>query len=239
MHRMDIARRWIARVYPDAVLVVVGGSAARGVATAYTDVDVVVCGDNFVQAVWKSIREEGIIFEVWEVPVHLVPQLFAVGVAHANPTLQRIICEGVRLQERPQAARIVAEARADWDNGPWALSDAERDEARYRLTQVCDDVRTSAHALTCALLIANGTEQAMALSLRMHRCWVATGKQLWYDFQKAFPVHASELDRVCMQAFAHPLDAQAMWLDAIGALIEVAGGWLRDGYVAVRADDDG
>ncbi|MBU6145970.1 MAG: nucleotidyltransferase domain-containing protein [Paenibacillaceae bacterium] len=238
MHRIDIARSWVARVYPDAVLAVVGGSAARGVATAYSDVDIVVCGDGFVQAMWKTIREEDIIFEVWEVPIHLVPQLFAVGVAHANPTLQRIICEGVCIQETPQATRIVAEAHTDWDNGPWALSDAERDEARFRLTHVCDDVRTSTDALSCALLMADGTEQAMALWLRMHRCWVATGKQLWYDFQKAFPVHAAQLERVCIQAFAHPMHAQASWIDAIGALIAVAGGWLRDGYVAVCAEDD-
>lgn len=215
---------------PTCALAVWGGSASRGQATPHSDLDVVVytpCAQT--QPMHRTYTYKQWTIEQFVLDDETYPALFAVGVQQANPTLQRMICEGVVVVSRgDEAKKICAEAEADLAYGPLPWTNAEIDHARYVLTTCWDDIQSIRSTMERWIVAGNMLQHVCVFRLRTCRQWIAEGKHLWQRFSHEFPHEAIELDKA-WNTLGEMGDVTALGA-YVQAVLHPHGGWLREGY---------
>jgi hypothetical protein len=226
---VDQARRLTAERFPDALAVVLGGSAAAGRATAASDLDLAVLVPDDGGTYRRTVRHEGRLAELFVHTRTGLDELFAVDVAGRRAVMQNLYANGVLLHDpHGHGAEAAARAAAELAAGPPGF-DADAVEARrYALTDLLLDLtdqqdRDEALAVGAAVLAA-----AAELLCDHHRAWVGTGKWLPRRLLAADPWLGAELlagqRRLCATGEPGPLAAAA------ARVLALVGGPLAEGY---------
>ncbi|MBW8805076.1 MAG: nucleotidyltransferase [Catenulispora sp. 13_1_20CM_3_70_7] len=219
------ARALVRERYPQALWAVLAGSVLTAHRTAGSDLDLVVVlplGDPLAP------RRESLVFHDWpaELFVHdeqTLDHWLGKEFAARKPTLHRMVGAGVALTgnpaERQEYCRKVLEA------GPGPLSSAQRDQARYRLTELLDDL---AHApdpgerqVIAATLWSDTAYHALAAA----NCWRGYGKWLLRELRA--------LDAELAGRWLRARDDEAAVAALAREVLDRLGGPLFDGYHAV------
>lgn len=201
--------------YPQAVWAVLAGSVLTAHRTPGSDLDLVVVlplGDPLAP------RRESLVFRDWpaELFVHdeqTLDHWLAKEHAARKPTLHRMVGAGMALvgnpAERQEACRKVLQA------GPDPLPVAQRDLARYGLTDQLDDL---VHAtdpgerqVIAATLWAEAGHQALAAA----NCWNGNGKWLLRELRALDPDLAEQWLRARNDEAATEVFARGI-LDRLG-----------------------
>ncbi|MFL6113138.1 MAG: nucleotidyltransferase domain-containing protein [Catenulispora sp.] len=219
------ARALIRERYPQALWAVLAGSVLTAHRTAGSDLDLVVVlppGDPLAP------RRESLVFRDWpaELFVHDEQTLeYWLGKEFAarKPTLYRMVGAGVALVGNP--AEWQEHCRRVLEAGPGPLPGTQRDLARYRLTELLDDL---AHAtdpgerqVIAATLWSDAAFQALAAA----SCWKGYGKWLLRELRAL----DAELAERWLRARADEAAVAALAREVLNRL----GGPLFDGYHAV------
>ncbi|GAA1905989.1 nucleotidyltransferase domain-containing protein [Lapillicoccus jejuensis] len=225
------ARGVVAERFPDARTAWLGGSVARGEATAASDLDVTVLLDGPPAPFRDTVRWHGWLVELF---VHTDASLDHYRRAdlqdRRQPTMSRLVGESVVLVDRDgSGARRRAECLAEIGAGPSPLSDDDLRLARYRVTAWVDDLRSAAPALrTAAATTAYG--ELLGLLLDVHRRWRGQGKGL---AREVLALDAAQGTRWLERADAGLAAALAGDPGPLAGLadevLDLAGGPLREG----------
>ncbi len=217
--------------FSDARAAILAGSVVTGHATAASDLDIVVIGDDgsapcricLVYQGWPAeafIHTEDTIHGFWALKDELV-----------RPALALMCARGEILRDRDgSGARIQSEAREHLDAGPPALSAADRDGLRYSLTDCLDDFLAGPRHEELPFIVSTLTECLCEVAMENRRAFRGSGKWIYRMAHEADPAFAAELSAALEAIGAGDHDLLA---DLARAELDAAGGPLFDGY---RAD---
>ncbi|MFF0491080.1 nucleotidyltransferase domain-containing protein [Nocardia sp. NPDC004068] len=225
---VEVARRLVREMFPRARAAWLGGSVALGIATATSDLDITVLLDGPPAPYRESLR-----FERW--PVELFVQTQASieyfrtrECAVRRPSTLRLIGQAhILLDTDGSGARLRDHCASLLAAGPEPLTDKELRAARYRITDLLDDLAGSRDENE-RLMIAAALWQATAdLLLTGHGHWTGGGKWLHRELSTVDPDFA--------QALATGMRSVAMgsiepMTDAVERSLKPFGGRLFHGY---------
>ncbi|MEZ4317171.1 MAG: nucleotidyltransferase domain-containing protein [Myxococcota bacterium] len=224
---LEAARAALAAHHPGAVGAFVAGSAIDGTATEHSDLDIVVIYEALPNAYQHSLRFQG-----W--PVDFVVQdpdtlgfFFERERQIGVPTLPTMVAEGTPLGDPPILAELQDGARAILAAGPAPLPDALRDQARYQITALRDDLRDPRPASERAAIAVALHEPLVTLYLRSRGRWAALGKRVPRALQAADPGFAERFSAGFAEAVAGD---PAAWIAVCDEVLAGVGGPLSDGY---------
>lgn len=228
---LDAARTLVAERFPAALGAWLGGSAGTARETATSDLDVTVL---LAEAPETVVRRESVEHAGWPVELFVhteasVRHYVAKDLARRRPTMTRLVAEGVVLVGGPAAERLVAHCRAVLDAGPPALGSAERDAARYALSDLLDDLAGGGPPGEVAAIAVETWRSTAELLLDLGGRWRGSGKWLARELEAHDPERTGRLLaglRAALAGDPAPLTAAA---DEVLAL---AGGRLWVGYGA-------
>jgi hypothetical protein len=225
------ARQVAAERYPGARAVFLAGSAARGDAAAGSDLDLLVVGPDGGPVLRETLAGPGEPYAHAELFVHTEASwrdFVERETALRRSPLLHMCAEGVLVVDDGLGGRMQAEARRRWEAGPAPLSAAEREDLRYALTDLIDDLGSVADpgellAVGARVLVAAGE-----LALLSRRHWIGTGKWLVRRWARASPQEcAVAVDG--LRALAATGDPRQLVV-AASAVLDAAGGRCADGY---------
>jgi hypothetical protein len=211
------------------VTALLGGSSAHGTATASSDLDIVVVLPGPPAPYRETLRHRGRPVEFF---VQTVDSLWASvhsEIAARRSPLLHLCGAGVLLVDHGGVGTALrTEARRLIDAGPAALTARERDDRRYRITGLVEDLLdagTEAEVafVGSALLVAVGE-----LVVLEHGGWLGVGKWLARRLREASPETADDL----VEAHGRlPSEAGVQALaDAVLRACAPSGGPLVEGY---------
>ena len=216
--------------YQGADCVFVAGSVGRGEASAYSDLDLIVIYPEVSHAYREAFVHKG-----WpvEASVHDLETLryflYKVERPEASASLAEMVKEGFEVPQATsrsnQAKVMAAEVLAE---GPSALSEHERDEWRYRLSALIDDIREprSRHELMAAAALAYG--ELARFHLRVNMKWVSQGKSLPRRLRQADGVLARRFEEA-FDALLAKGESQAV-ISLAADVLQPHGGFLFEGH---------
>ncbi len=205
-----------------------GGSTAGGRATATSDLDIAVLLADGDVSHRETLRHEGRLAEVFAHTRAGLAEIFAADRASRRGTMQFVYAESVLLHDpHGHAAALRAEACAQLAEGPEPLTAEERDDARYRLTDLLDDLADldDRHEQLAVAEQVLSTAAGLLAAIAVHG---GVGKWLPRRLTAADPVLGRALleARLTVAEHADPAPLRA----AAYEVLALVGGPLREGY---------
>lgn len=226
--RTALLPRW-----PDAAVAIIGGSIARGEATATSDIDLLLVFEHVEQA-WRDT------FKIGTQTVELFGHDLATfdyfcrvvdGPAGRMP-LAAMVNDGVSvLPDSALLQRVRGHARKLYDAGPPALSAEALARQRYAITNLLEDL-TDSTAPDETLAIAVHLYGALAdFALRAAGAWTGHGRHLARRLKATAPALAADLEKGMALLAAQPELAKATFDRAVRTTLAPHGGLLLEGFM--------
>jgi hypothetical protein len=216
--------------YPEALATFAAGSMVRGEATAYSDIDLVVIHRSLPSAYRESFKFEGTPVEALVHDQSTLEYFFLeVDRPTGVPALAQMVAEGIEIPGPSDTTRALKQMAASvLELGPPALTAAEKDDLRYVITDLLDDLRDPRSR---SELIATGCQLYPRLAdyyLRASGRWSAKGKSLPRLLQRIDPQLCAQHD-AAFRALFERADATAA-IALAEAWLQPEGGLLFEGY---------
>ncbi|MFE7114461.1 nucleotidyltransferase domain-containing protein [Streptomyces sp. NPDC057654] len=223
MEPVAAAGEYARHAFPDALAVIVGGSALTARRTPTSDLDMVV-----VTAPRDNPCRHSLHWAGWpvEVLIHDEQTLAAYcddNLARRWPGIPRLIAEGAIVSERDALGRrLQTEMRRRLAEGPSAATPAELEAHRYQLTDVLDDLAGAEDPAEIAFISCRVLTRSAQLALLAGRHWQGAGKWLLRELRDHDPDLAERLTQA--------LHAPAQLAAVAHEILDTAGGPLWAGY---------
>ncbi|MFJ5234173.1 nucleotidyltransferase domain-containing protein [Kitasatospora sp. NPDC088391] len=223
------ARRLVAERFPDASAVLLAGSAATERARPTSDLDLAVLLPDGRTPYRETLRHEDRPVEVFAHTLDSLAEVRAFDAASRRAVVQQLYATGLVLLDRDgHAARLVEEARAELLTGPQPLPAARREDLRYALTDLLDDLGDAPDRWEAQAIAAETLRTAAELLGDHHRAWIGTGKWFPRRLLAADPERAARL--LEGQHLLAGTGDPAPLLAAAREVLDLVGGPLSDGY---------
>ena len=224
---LTAARAIVNARYPKATAAVVGGSAASGDATAFSDLDLIVYGADLSTS-RETFKAGDWLVEAFVYNEIGLQQMFEHEISRRRPVVLRICAEGVSLKDESGAARqLSTRAQRILAAGPLPLSDYENERRRYQLSALADDLQDAEDGTERFLVAGLVATQAAELALLTAGKWFGAGKWLSRLLRSQLPDLASSFDDALEQARQGSI---ASLLAFAHRALENAGGFLQADY---------
>ncbi|TDD59187.1 nucleotidyltransferase domain-containing protein [Kribbella antibiotica] len=216
----------VAEFYPQARWALLSGSVLTSSRTTGSDLDIVVLlPDGDPQAPCRESRR----FRGWPVELFVYDEKsldhYLAELPSRRPVLTRMVATGVQLMgDAAHADRLQARCAQVLAAGPAALTDAERDALRYKLTDLLDDLTHTADPGERTVIATTAWTVAAEQALAFNRRWTGGGKWLLRELRALDP----ELAERWLSAHGDP----AAIADFSQHVLDQAGGPLFAGYRA-------
>jgi predicted nucleotidyltransferase len=201
--------------------------------TPTSDLDIVVILDGPPAPYRETIRSYGWIVELFIHSRESLLFFYDFDAQSGTCTLAQMCADGHVLRSfADEATEIQDEARNVIAKGPPALTDEEREQRRYRLTDLLDDFLGSSDSVELAFIASRLVEMAGELVLRSERRWTGEGKWLAHHLDAAPDDFANRLVHglrsVLLENNKQPM------IDSVSATLDLAGGPLTEGFIAFK-----
>lgn len=228
---LEAAKAFVVVHFINCQAALLGGSVARGDATATSDLDLVIITadpgapyrESFVYAGWPVeafVHSEASCFEY-----------FRRDAERRRPSLPTMCAEALVVHDQNGiAGRLRREARALLERGPAHPSAAEIDGQRYKITDLVDDLGGARDRHEAFVTAGELTTAVADLLLDMHGRWRGRGKWVLRALARELPTWEARLRRA-LDAFVAEGDPVELIAFADAAL-ELAGGRLFEGFSA-------
>ncbi len=141
MKALAVAKKFIKQEFPDCLTAFLGGSVIRGEASETSDLDIVVITDNTDKAFRESFYQFSWPIEVFVHTKKSYRKFFEQDKQRRQPSLPRMCAEGEILKDTNDLGdEIKEEAKTLLAVGPDAYSEQEKEDRRYYLTNLLDDL---------------------------------------------------------------------------------------------------
>ncbi|WP_328328314.1 nucleotidyltransferase domain-containing protein [Kribbella sp. NBC_00382] len=226
------ARRLVEERYPQARAAWLGGSIARGAATATSDLDITVLLPGPPAPLRESIR-----YADW--PVELFVHTEA-SLAHycdkdrqrRQPSMMRLVGETIVLLDTDgSGARLQATGKAQLLAGPPPLPRQDIDMLRYKISDLLEDL-IGANSNDVRTVVASVLwQEAATLLLTGANHWAGTGKGLLRELAAYDATHTTDYATALPAAVRAAADGNsAAMITAVDTILEPYGGRLFAGY---------
>ncbi|MGH8835249.1 MAG: nucleotidyltransferase domain-containing protein [Actinomycetes bacterium] len=230
MEPLPAARALVARAFPDALAAFLGGNVLSARRTATSDLDILVVVPGPPAPYRETIRYGDWLVELFVHTEASLRHYFAKDRDRRHPTMPTIAGHGVVVADPAGIAdAILAEANTLLEAGPPELTQTERDDLRYGLSGLIDDLVGATDRDELVFIANDVLKEAARLYLLDRRLWPGTFKWLGRRLLDEAPaLHARLMAAhrsVICTGDIEPLRAAAM------EILDLAGGWLQEGYL--------
>lgn len=216
--------------HPSAKALLLAGSVVRGDATAFSDLDLVVIYEHVNNAKRQSFTYDG-----WPVEAFVHdPQTLEYFIQEVDgpsgvPTLANMICEAVEVPKPTKYGQeIKCFSKKFLNAGPMPWGQQERENSRYAISNMVDDIRAPRSTDELRPVIAN-----LYTAIANHYC---RSRTQWAAKGKSIPRRLTSLDPEFSQRFAQAFEVAFVQNDVVALIdlsqdvLEADGGFLFDGY---------
>lgn len=227
---VETARALVHAKFPDALVALLAGSAAGGVSTPTSDLDIVVILGGPPAPYRETLLHHGKPVELFAHTRDSLEEWWRREAGERRNTLADMCAQGIVLLDRGDAEAVRRAAAAVLAAGPAALSDTEAKNRRYALTDALDDLtgaddRDERDAVAGLVL-----QWAAELALLSRRCWLGRGKWLVRRLRETDPGLADHLLAAHRRCVA---DGDPSGLVAVAdKVLSGVGGRLTEGFRA-------
>jgi hypothetical protein len=229
-HPQTAAAGLIETRYPECDAAFIAGSIIRGEGTSTSDIDLVVITSRPEAPYRESLLAEGWPVEAFIHSEESVRRYFQMDAKDRRPIMPMMCAEGIILRDRDGAGgRIKAEAQALLDAGPAPLTPEERDNYRYFLTDLLDDLEGCDRPDELLYIAPELAAKAAEFLLAFNGRWISRGKWIPRSLGRFDPVLAVRLTAALQAVYrAGERDQLVAFADAV---LAPAGGRLFAGYM--------
>lgn len=222
------ARALVAQQFPDAEAAWLGGSAAAGGVTATSDLDVTVL---LAAGTPGTPYRSSLVRDGWPVELFVhtpasVRHYVLKDLGERRPTMARLVGASVPLLAG-QDDTLARECAAVVAAGPPPLTPAEQELARYRLTDLVDDLRGGGSPVVLSAAAVATWQAAVELLLAVAGRWSGTGKWLARELESYDAALAARLHEALVAGVAGEVGPL---VGLAGEVLDRAGGALWAGY---------
>ncbi|NUS43837.1 MAG: nucleotidyltransferase domain-containing protein [Mycobacteriaceae bacterium] len=230
---IDVARQLVQRDFPQARAAWLGGSVALGMASVTSDLDITVLLTGSPAPYRSSMHHRAWPVELFVQTEASLEHFRAKEHVARRPSTLRLIAHSHVLHDADGSGTRLREFYAkQLSMGPDPLTDQELRSARYRITDLLDDLIGSKDRAE-RLMIATTLWQATAdLVLTGNRRWTGSGKWLHRELdafdRSTGTAHAHALSSAVESVAAGVIEPM---VDAVTEALDQFGGRLFDGYI--------
>lgn len=225
----ETAKRLLEQKFPHFSVAFVAGSFNRGEETATSDIDLVVVLPEVEQA-WR----ESVKFEGWpvELLVHDKETLkyffYEMDAKDGIPSLAQMVLEGPAIPEgSPKATELKTMAKSLLDAEPAPLSDDEKKNQRYAISDLLDDLKDPRTTFEGLATVAKLHGMLAFFLFRSKGTWAAGTKHIPRRIQRLYPDFYPRWESAFTQGFAGKFPPVIQLAEEI---LKENGGYLFDGY---------
>lgn len=226
---VDTAKKLLKEKYPHYSVAFVAGSFNRGEETATSDIDLVVVLPKVEQA-WR----ESLTFDGWpiEILIHDEETLkyffYEVDGKEGIPSLPNMVFEGPAIPwDSPFSSRLKSMASTVLSAGPPTLSEDEKMNLRYTISDLLDDLKAPRTVFEGMATVAKLHGTLAFFMFRSKGTWAAGTKHIPRRIQKIFPELYPRWEKSFQEAFAGKFQESIRLTEEI---LNQNGGYLFDGY---------
>ncbi|WP_194827532.1 nucleotidyltransferase domain-containing protein [Nocardia sp. XZ_19_231] len=229
---IDVARQLVRRDFPHARAAWLGGSVALGIATATSDLDITVLLPGSPAPYRASMYHDSWPVELFVQTEASLEHFCVKEHAARRPATLRLIAHSHLLHDADGSGARLRESYANrLALGPDPLTDQELRSARYRITDLLDDLIGSKDPAERLMIAATLWQVTADLLLTGNKRWTGGGKWLHRELDT--------FDRITGTSYAHVLagavesvaaDVIEPMVDAVTEALDRFGGRLFDGY---------
>lgn len=171
-----IAEQFIVSYYPGLDVACIGGSAVYGNLTKESDIDLIIIDET------ETPRIECYHFLGWKIEAFIFTASsleFQFQIARMNgmPTIIKLFAEGLLIKDKQGAGkRFQQEAKILYEQGPQQWDEDKINEARYQITDLLSDFRTSKDFEESVFILNKLMDRLVELVLRADGKWFSEGK---------------------------------------------------------------
>lgn len=226
---IHIAEDFVETYFPSAHTVFLAGSVLTNFFSKESDIDLVI-----VDETQKNSKVECFLFNEWKVEafVYSTDSLFMQFYAaryKGVPTIIKMCAEGkIIIDNKSHASNIKEEAAAMLKRGPSLYSEADINQARYKLTESLSDFVSSDHDGESLFILNDLVNQFIPFVLRGNGNWIGYGKwrarclelydeQFYQQFITAYESYLKEKNK-------------SLIINVVKEKLDQFGGELFDGY---------
>jgi len=226
------AARFAATVCPSAEVVLLAGSAARGEATPYSDLDIIALFSALPSGAYREMhRFENHDFELFAHDIQTLTYFCReIEQPSGQPVLATMVVEGTEIVSTNSS--LLAHARKICANtlqsGPPALTPEALESRRYALTDLLYSLLATpdeATRIACGSALYNALSD---FSLRSASQWSASGKAIPKTLNRFDPALASRFSAAFSALFAD--SKMQLTEELVEIVLAPYGGLLRAGF---------
>ncbi|TCP64030.1 nucleotidyltransferase domain-containing protein [Baia soyae] len=177
---LETAQHLQHELYPNAQLMILGGSSSTQQTTSTSDLDLFVLDPS-----QPSSHRENIIYQDWPVELFIYHTLetyyFYINkdIQRGRPALLRIVAEGQVIIQQESCAHIQPNAQSLLQTGPPPWSDLQIETARYMVTDLIDDLIGCTNPYEEIFIVQALSEELHQFLLRTNGHWIGRGKWIY------------------------------------------------------------
>lgn len=166
--------------FASASTCILAGSVVRGEATAYSDLDLVVVFERVENARRQSFAFEGWPVEAFIHDTQTLEYFFReVDCPSGVPSLPNMVNEGIEVPQKTEfGENIKVLASQMLAEGPTKWGQIERENSRYAISDMIEDIREPRNSAELRIVIANLYSALADHFLRSQNLWSAKGKSI-------------------------------------------------------------
>ncbi|MCL6443854.1 MAG: nucleotidyltransferase domain-containing protein [Alicyclobacillus sp.] len=222
------AEKFVSAHYPDCNIAFLAGSTARGDASPYSDLDILVICDHAPSPYIEAFFEYGWMIEVLMHNRNSYKHFFEMDRNRARPSLPEMFATGIVLVDDGTAAAIQLEAQQLLEAGPPALSPQEMQFLRFAITNHLLDLQGGLQPLDAIFVVNELADRIHELVLRTNGKWIGKGKRLVRALEDYNPDFAVEFAET-FGSFYTTHDVAPV-IDFADRVLDCYGGRLFEGY---------
>lgn len=229
---METARRLVKERYPEARAAWLGGSVARGTATATSDLDLTVLLAGPPAPLRESVQYDGWPVELFVHTEDSLTHYCEKDRLRRQPTMMRLVGETIVLVDTDgSGARLQERGKAQVAAGPPPLSPQDLAMLRYKVTDLLDDLIGAGSNDVRTAVASLLWQHAADLLLTGAQLWTGTGKGLLRELTAYDATHATDYATALPAATRAAGDGKPdAMITAVDAILAPYGGRLFAGF---------
>ncbi|MEJ1088506.1 nucleotidyltransferase domain-containing protein [Microbacterium sp. Mu-80] len=227
MNFLAVAERFAAQHFPEASVVVLAGSTARGTRTSTSDIDLLILGETLFAdgrtSLAATYRFEGEVFEVFAYTEEGFSTWANRGFEQYRPVIVQMLLDGVTVRGAAERERYKDVWSPKYEAGP-SLEPSEAAFRRYVITDLLDDYSDVTDPVERHVIATLLYERTAELVLLTNSRWIGTGKYLPRRLAEFDPDRAAALAAHLVSG-DHDLFAEQVKIE-----LDRAGGRVQEGF---------
>ncbi|WP_284644317.1 nucleotidyltransferase domain-containing protein [Paenibacillus silviterrae] len=228
MSSLKAAEWFLEKQFPECNAAILAGSAAKGIETSDSDLDLVILDDSRSYPFRKTYTAHGWVIEAFVVTRDSFPMFIEAAAESGLPSILRMCIEGAVLRDDGSAEELIGLARDALQAGPYEWTAQQLSDARYDITNGLLDLQSSRDRAERLFIAGKLIGSVHEFVLRANRQWIGDGKWALRMLRRFDEELSNSLVAALEQLYCN--DEHEPVIQLLHEVLRPYGGLLTEGY---------